>query len=484
MTEYKLFAQRVGLVGIVNIIVSLRGLILLPILTKTLGTELYGVWTQILVTISLLMPLGLLGLSTAMIRFFAGEKDKNKIRQDFYSIFTIISLFSILLALIILVFSKPLAIAFFGGSGSITFVKLLSPIIILTTLDSISIEYFRAFQQMKKYAGLSILQQILEIIFISYTVLSGYSLFGALLSLIVVRASLLLLCFLFINSQIGIGRPTLNPSVLKPYLSFGLPLIPATISYWTVNLSDRYVIGYFLGIASVGIYSAAYNLGSIVGIFMGPISLNLFPTISNLYENNKMAELKTHLKYSLKLYLLFAIPSLFGLAVLSKSLLGTLTTSEFLPAYLIVPIVALAAILFNCRSVFFDVLMLLKRTKTIGLIYTISAMLNLILNVILVPIIGILGAAISTLLTFLIFAVVVGILSFRELPFEIDFKFITKSIFASIPMAFVVWKLNPYGAVNILIAVGIATVVYFGVLVLLRGFTKDEYEFLIGMLKV
>ena len=83
MTEYKLFAQRVGLTGIVNIIVSLRGLILLPILTKTLGTDLYGVWTLILVTISLLMPLGLLGLSNVMIRFFAAEKDKNKIRQDF-----------------------------------------------------------------------------------------------------------------------------------------------------------------------------------------------------------------------------------------------------------------------------------------------------------------------------------------------------------------------------------------------------------------
>jgi O-antigen/teichoic acid export membrane protein len=62
MNEYKLFAQRVGLVGIANVIVSLRGVILLPILTKTLGTELYGVWAQILVTISLLMPFGLLGL--------------------------------------------------------------------------------------------------------------------------------------------------------------------------------------------------------------------------------------------------------------------------------------------------------------------------------------------------------------------------------------------------------------------------------------
>ena len=94
------------------------------------------------------------------------------------------------------------------------------------------------------------------------------------------------------------------------------------------------------------------------------------------------------------------------------------------------------------------------------------------------------GAAISTLLTFLVFAVIVGILSFKELPFEIDVKFILKSVIASIPMAFIVWNLNPYGAVDILIAVGIAAVIYFGVLILLRGFTKDEYGFLKGMLRV
>ena len=61
MTEYKLFAQRVGLVGITNLIVNLRGLILIPILTKTLGADAYGVWSVIMVTISLLSPLALLG---------------------------------------------------------------------------------------------------------------------------------------------------------------------------------------------------------------------------------------------------------------------------------------------------------------------------------------------------------------------------------------------------------------------------------------
>lgn len=48
MPEYKLFAQRVGLMEIVNIIVSLRGLILIPILTKTLGADAYGVWSEVL----------------------------------------------------------------------------------------------------------------------------------------------------------------------------------------------------------------------------------------------------------------------------------------------------------------------------------------------------------------------------------------------------------------------------------------------------
>jgi len=70
MTEYKLFAQRVGLVGITNAIVSLRGLILIPILTKTLGASGYGMWAQIIVTISLITPIAMLGLPSAMAMKF------------------------------------------------------------------------------------------------------------------------------------------------------------------------------------------------------------------------------------------------------------------------------------------------------------------------------------------------------------------------------------------------------------------------------
>ena len=480
MAEYKLFAQRVGLVGVANLIVSLKGIILLPILTKTLDIELYGIWVQIIVTTSLLTFLATLQLHGAIIRFFAGEKDKAKIKVGFYSVFALVFLFNLLLILIIAVLSEPLAITFFGGESAVPFVRLLCFIIPATALDTICIEFFRAFQQMKKYSGFLILQQILEVSLISYAILSGYSLFGALLSLIIARTFLLFVSFLFIYPQIGIGKPDL--SVLKPYLLFSLPLIPAALSCLIVEMSDRYVIAYFLGVASVGIYSAAYSLGTVIGLFMSPLGITLLPTMFKLYDNNKIEELKMHLNYSLKFYLMFAIPSLFGLTVLSKSLLLTFTTSEFVSAYLVVPIVALGTIFYVGGGTIAIILQILKKTKILAIVGGAAAAINLILNIILIPIIGILGAAISTLITFLFMGTAFGIQSFKGIPFEIDLKFIAKSIIASIPMAFVVWKLNPYGAVNILIAVGIAAVIYFGILILLRGFTEDEYKFLRGFL--
>jgi O-antigen/teichoic acid export membrane protein len=476
MNPYKKYAQNVSLVTIANIISTLKGFILLPILTKALGAELYGTWSLILVTISLLTPFCTLRLGYAIVRFVSPEKDRAKIGKSVSSIFGVTSLIALVASILLFVFSKPLAIAVFGGVSAAFYIQISASLIFLAAIDQIMIEYFTAFQQMEKYAGFMILQTIGEVILTAYLVLSGFGLFGAIISLLVVRAFTSVIGFFWIASEIKIYTPSF--SVVKPYLPFTLPLLPTVLCYWFINLGDRYVIGYFMGTDAVGVYAASYGLGSMITFFYAPIAIALLPAITNLYENNKIQELKTHLKYSLKFLLMFAIPSFFGLSVLSKSILRTLTTSEFMGGYLIVPVIALATILFNCGSINVNVLFLLKKTKTIGLIYGAFALVNMTLNIILVPLIGIIGAAIATLMTFTIQLFVATIISFKGLPFDIDFKFIMKSIISSVIMAFVVWKMNPIGAVNILIAIGIATGVYFGVLIVLRGFTKEEYGFL------
>ena len=119
-------------------------------------------------------------------------------------------------------------------------------------------------------------------------------------------------------------------SKLKSYLHYGLPLVPSIIFGWIAASSDRYVIVYFLGLAPVGIYSAAYNISQ-AAIFMSlaPISFVLVPTLSKLYDDNKIEEVKTHLRYSLKYFLMFAIPVTFGVSVLARQILTILATSEF-----------------------------------------------------------------------------------------------------------------------------------------------------------
>ena len=76
MNSYKKYAKNVGLVTIANIISTLKGFILLPILTKTLGAELYGTWALISVTISLLTPFCTLRLDHVIVRFLSPEKDE------------------------------------------------------------------------------------------------------------------------------------------------------------------------------------------------------------------------------------------------------------------------------------------------------------------------------------------------------------------------------------------------------------------------
>ena len=78
MSEFKLFAQRIGLTGLTNLLITLSGILLIPILTKTLSIEEYGIWAQIMVTIGLVPSIVMLGLPYTMVRFLAGAEKKRE----------------------------------------------------------------------------------------------------------------------------------------------------------------------------------------------------------------------------------------------------------------------------------------------------------------------------------------------------------------------------------------------------------------------
>ena len=478
MNEHKLFTQRIGLIGITNLLLSLSGIILLPILTKNIPIEEYGIWVQISVTMGLIPAVVMLGLPYTMVRFLAAAKKREEIQEGFFSIAFIVLFTSAIASLLLFLFSKPIAASLFDNNLAIA--RILPLIVFIACLNGLLLNFFRTFQQIKRYSIFAFIQTWLKVALAAYFVLAGYGIFGAVIGLLITELFMFLIMASLIVSEIGIKIPKFRH--IREYLAFGIPLVPGNLSSWVVNSSDRYVIGVFLGTSFVGYYSPGYTLGTIIIMFKAPLVFMLPTVLSKYYDENNMNEVKTVLKYSLKYFLLLAIPSVFGLSLLSKQILTLLSTPEIASqGYLITPFVATSVLLLGSRAVIGQIIVLEKKTKIIGTIWIIAAILNLGLNLIFIPYIGILGAAITTLLAFALALILTSFYSFKYFKFDIDFVFILKSIFASIVISLVIIKWNPISALNVLIVIGVCAVVYAAILLLLKGIKKEELEFFRGL---
>jgi O-antigen/teichoic acid export membrane protein len=356
-------------------------------------------------------------------------------------------------------------------------------VILLQSLDLVSLEFFRTFGRMKKYSVLLLLQTLSEVGFIVYFISSGFGIMGAVISLLISKAIVLIIAASLIFNEIGITKPNFHG--MNNYLKFGLPLVPTTILGWIINSSDRYLIGYFLSSHMLGIYSAAYGISTVIAIFVAPFQIILFPTISKLYGKREYKETNKYLAYSLKYFLFLTIPAIFGLSVLSKQVLLIMTNPEFVSqGTVILPIASIGLFFFSLYgSIFTWILYLVKRTKLIMTISLISAAINIILNIYFIPIYGIVAAAMSTLFSYLILFILTFYFSRKHLKFDIPYPFMVKCIISSCIMSLAVHLFNPIGLPQVGVAILIGVMVYFGTLILMKGFEKEELNCITSVIK-
>lgn len=478
MDEYVMFIKRMGVVGIANILISLSGLIFIPIITKSFSTADYGVWAQVNTFVSLVPNFVNLGLPYTMVRFLAAEKDKEIIKQSFYSMMLLVLASTLIMTVVFLIFSNQIASALFDGSMQIMYIVIVMSF--FACLDLMLLSYFRTFQQIVLYSTFLVLQTYIGVVFsivltwmhqpIDIVVLGRF--FGFFLVFIAMA--------ILIVRELGFTTKLKN---LKEELKFALPTVPNNISSWVVDSSDKFVIGIFLGSAAVGCYSPGYALGNIILMFLTPFAVLLPAVLPEYYEKGDMDTVNTFLTYSMKYYLLITIPACVGLGLLSKPLLYILTTTIIADSgFMITPVVALGAMFMGIYGIVNNIIILEKKTTILAHIWIAVAILNIVLNILAVPYIGIYGAGLATLVCyFFAFAVtVIYSKKYARLPF--DYKSIVKIIIASVIMGIFVIVLNPMGIINIILVIAVAVVIYFAVLALLKGIDKKEINLIKSMI--
>jgi len=479
-STHQRFAKDVIVVGAATGLVALSTIFTVPLLTRTLGVTDYGIWAQSYATISIALVIAGLGLSYPIMRLLPAKTDKAAVRDDIYSVLCLSLLSTLVASVTMVIFAGPIARTFFDGATQV--VRLTALIILVYSPTSMCLTYFRSSSLMKTYALYVLMDAYGQVGIVAYSVLSGHGLVSIFISVAALRTLLLALLLISMVRQIGVARPRFLRT--KEYLRFALPAMPALLSWWVVSSSDRYVIARYLGLDSVGIYSAAYSIGNIIILIVSVLGLVLTPTLSRLYDEEKMAELSIQISYSLKYFLMLAIPFVVGAAVLARPLLTLFSTPNLASrGNVVLPLIALSILLYGTHVIVAQVLLLTKKTALLGLVWVAAAALNLGLNIAIVPHLGITGSAVSSLIAYALVLGIVSYHSYRHVRFPLDWRFLVKSLVASGLMALVVWFMSPETRPQTVAAVIAGVVVYALGLLLLRAIRKDEIDFFRGLLR-
>lgn len=474
MNHCRQFVYRVGLIGITNILLSFSGIILLPIITKNISINEYGIFVQIDAAIGMFPGILTLGLPYSMVRYLPSAKDEAEIQERFYSILSIITVTCLVYSILTYAYSAEIASLLF--EDNIKVVKITSVIIFFECLNNFLFNFYRASEKIKRHSILSICQVLINVFLVSYFVIIERNIYGALVGILLKAIIINMIMIADIILEIGIKVPTFE--YIKSDFNFGIPSVPGYISTWIVNSSDRYIISILLGSSFVGYYSPGYTLGNMITLFIAPLFFLLPMITSKYYDKKDFGEVKKILSYSLKYYLMITIPASFGISLLSKNILQILTTVQIAEeSYMIAPLVALSMIFYGSFVIIQQIIIMDKKTKVIGKIWILSSVINILLNFLLIPLIGILGAAIATAISFLLSLILISYFSFKIFTFNIDFKFIFKSIYSSIIMSSILILINPKEIFEIIFAIIISSVIYFITMLVCKGFGKNELSF-------
>ncbi|MCX6135460.1 MAG: oligosaccharide flippase family protein [Ignavibacteriales bacterium] len=477
MTETRHYGSKVLIYSYATLAFYLLKFLLVPVLARNLGLEAYGIWSQISAAVDLLVPFCLLALPDAFVRFSADKTAKSEIAANYYTVLFFIIAMGALVSTLYLVMSGFISSNFIRAEGKVlALVQASSLVLFFSCLSQFTTNFFRTFQREFAYPLFQLFQAGCTILIFLVMLGQGYGLFQTILVLALMHSSIFLVGQFLIQKEIGWKLP--NPKLLRMFLSYSLPLFPLSILDWFINVSDRYVIGYFLPITEVAKYSACYTVAMVIMLYYTPFYVFLSPKLVQLWQADDHLTLRKVLRYSNKFPLILGIPTVFGYAFLSNEILRLLTGENFFISPWIGPFICSGYIFYYIGWYYVQIFALSKRTKYTTVGYIVAAIVNLAGNIALVPQIGILGAAFSTMITFLAQMIYYIIRSrkFYDIQLKWDFlwKLLASSCIMLLSMILTKPLLSSFGDLGFLllsIAVGSAT---YCACILLMGVIKTE----------
>ena len=414
--------KSVSVFAAVSIISSGISFLLLPVLTKYLSKEDYGILSLFNAStrfFSILISLGV--TSILMTKIF--KNDKRSLSSYFKTYYVLILLNCFIVSVftgISLLFLDD----FFGIPKKIAlFIPLISLGLLFYELILSLMTYKR---QALNYAITSLSKFGLEILLtFLFVVVLFYNWEGRVGALIIAIIFINLISLRYLKKE-KLLSGKLDVKKLKEMVLFGAPFLMFDFSTIVLNLSDRFFIEHFLGLSETGIYGIGSLVGSLVLIAVNAL-LNVFRPI--IYEKIKnYPQEKTSLrKFSIQYLTTLLLTTIFLVFVLKKIIFIYFIDVKFFDSQKIVWTIAFGFFFWGLNAFYLSYFIFEKTTKTIFILSIFSVALNLVLNYIMIPKFGVIGAGYATLATYFFGGITVYLLFIFRLKPQLLLKYKLKS---------------------------------------------------------
>ena len=239
----------------------------------------------------------------------------------------------------------------------------------------------------------SLLNIILNIVFIA---LLRYGIYGLLLAGIISNIVSSAIIFIILKMHKYFSIKNYDKNLMTKMIKYSIPLVPNSLSWAVVNLSDRLVISGVIGASANGIYAMAYKfpnlMNTIYGFFYTAWTESSAKAIND-NENeeffNKIYKTLTNAMFSVSLGIIVCMPLIFNLFI----------KADYSEAYKYIPILVIAMYFNNMSGYYGGIFTGYKDTKVMGTTTIIGAIINIVIDILLIKFIGIYAAAISTLVS-------------------------------------------------------------------------------------
>lgn len=477
----RLAARLTGTYAVGNVSQRWLELLVLPVYTLFLEPAEFAVVGLLYLSVTLISQLVMSPLSSALNRFYHHPDYQNQRREFLGSLFVYCILKGLAIAALYWLGCRSFCQLLFGDLDYLPVARCYTAAIFLLPTASLLVHTLQMRERAKSYVavtlGGAIVSAGVTIALLTLTHAGLVSLVCGQIAAAVFRTVVLL------PGYLRSSRVCLSPSCLRAPLKFGYGLLVGGYAQSAITAGDRYVLQAQSTLMNVGLYDFGYRIGALLAFLVVDAVKRGVQPILLRHESNPALQRRMIREFA-NHYMVGATFCGLGLALFAREAIMLVASQDsYWPSWIIVPIIALAYVQHGLGNFLNMGLVMANRPLLISTNLIISALVNIGLNILLIPIWGIMGAALATLASYAVWNTLKATLS--AMSYDVRFDWLRIAHVTSVGIGLFLLGLIPTLTLAIWLAVVLKTIVLCGypcVLWATGYFTTRERHYILRLL--